>query len=504
VERASDDDVPEEATETGTEGVAEDTTTGAHVPTGDGGVPSIGEPTEEEDRTVRQSFELRLRHTPRVPPPARTPRMTSKKATDQGLGSPPLATRAASGYDPVVPPLVAPAPRPPPESDADPEADEGSVTATVPSAKVPKPLPLVTPGSVKIRELSEEDDELDETEIRAFTVPSPVGAPPKPVGPSSDDSVTAEAPPAMKFPQPRPAAGQAPDEVSSSDPMPAAHVMADDAYNADESVTTRGPAVLLYTDDSVTARKPVAKVPAALEVAPLFGDSTEGTTRKVAKPPPSAPAESEVESVKSAPENAAELLGSAPRPGLIADFRDPPSSSSESALHIAPAEAEVGDHASLSALMVNGLEQAAFDKSHRASFDGFANSSTAPSFPTPQSVPPVNSASVPMAVAKTQPRDLVPPPHLQPHEYGAGKKPRYGLLVTLVGIVSFVVPVALFLWLHQFESPTPPERSPTLVASDHLDRADPARGRKPVPSASVSAHPSATATPGKSVTNKRR
>ncbi len=486
------------------------------------------------------------------------------------------------------------------------DADDGSITATAPAPRSllgAASLPLTVPGTVQIRELPsvDEDEALDETEVRTvvsgFTAQEPASTAPLPAAgrpsePSSneadepDDSVTTQAPSAVKnarlpeqddepktsppaplapVPKPIPAAGWRPGEAPPFTIPGGASDDDDesDAYDAEESVTTRGPAVAGYEDDSVTAQAPVAR-PAAPQAPlastmPTFDDGTDGTTKKVAKRmqlPPAASADVETEAdldeeaesittqapghltnmlrVIASPDTiepldsddavenkTAVMLGAPVKPGgaasagslraarplvtgsvgqggaraaAIADVREP---TSDSGLRIARAEVPSGDHASPSALMAGpygrGSDHVAVAQPHL-------------------DLRNVHDAS-PAAFAATEQAFNPSSPHGplgSPHEYDldpTAKKPRYGLLVGLVAVLSFTIPLVLFLWLHQgmMEEEVPP-RTTSEVAPDLVPRGDPARARvikgAQVPSSSASAAPSTTPAPNHGGSNR--
>lgn len=604
----SDDDVPTGETATGhDESPDGDTTAAATAPATT--VPSVVDDDDEEDRTVQQPVDPKLRNaarnavssqgasSQRAPAPARPPppapappmRMTSKKPTAVGLGSPLPITRPAAGLAglPAAPPK-AQAPSPavsPPADDEDSaetiqteaDADDGSITATAPAPRLGvkgASLPLTLPGSVQIRELPsvDDDDALDETEVRTVVsgltneepaAPVPAAGRPSEPPPNEadepDDSVTTQAPSAVKNarlpeqddepktspparlsppPKPIPAAGRRPGD--DAPPFTVPSVASDeDAYDADESVTTRGPAVPEYEDDSVTAQAPVARAaaphtPIALGVPPALDtldDGTDGTTKRVAKraqvPAPGARGEADdadledaesittqapghltnmlrviatpedaIEGDDSAENKTAVMLGAPVKPvgassagalraarpiltgssGLpsgahaaaLADLREP---SSDSGLRVARAEVPSGDHASLSALMsgpvalqpdhVGGTPSAHSDlRSIRdASPAAFANTEQA-----------FNASPHPQGGPQSSLREL---------DFGAsGKKPRYGLLVGLVAVLSFTIPLVLFLWLQQgMAADDALPRTPSEVAPDLVGRGDSARPR---------------------------
>ncbi|MBX3206101.1 MAG: hypothetical protein KF764_13600 [Labilithrix sp.] len=599
----SDDDVPTRATATDHDGGPDgDTTAAATAPAAR--PPSASSSDDEEDRTVQQPVDPKVRTAsrglpesarvpapptpPRPAPPAQPMRMTSKRPTAVGLGSPLPITRPAAGHDvsSKPPPPVSSKPPPPlpskkPPSLSEPakveteaDADDGSITATAPRMGIKAAaLPLTMPGAVQIREMPiEEDEPLDETEVRTLVTapsgepslapaPTPaagkaVDVPPAHEADEPDDSVTTQTPSAVlhallpedeprkappgRPPQPIPAAGRRPGEDA---PYAVASAAAEDedAYDAEESVTTRGPVLAGYDDDdSVTAQAPVTRpnalaplAPAALAQPPTIDDrggSSKKPQPKRQEHAPRAPAESDPDEVESItaqapghltnmlrviaspddaieddepPDNKTAVMLNAPvkpmhstsgslraarpvmsgagqsgsaRAAAIADLREP---SSDSGLRVARAEAPSGDHASQNAMMAAG-----------PMMHGERGSGAQPAFGdlrTNRDVPPSAFANTEQAF---HPPHGAHPQGMREFDFnGAGKKPRYGLLVGLVALLSFAIPLVLFLWLHQDSVDESPPRSASEVTPDLVGRADTPRVRAPksVPPAASSA-----------------
>lgn len=335
-----------------------DDTTGAEVASGFRDVPSVADPIAEDDRTVQ--------HVPRIS-------STSEAESDR---------------------------------------DEATMTAMVGHAAAMMSGPF---GAIAINERNPKDEE---TVLRGFEV-EPSGRALQPAHaagrlPDGDDSITVQGPPAPRFPPPRPAAGQAPDDAPPSDPPTMLRRSTSDAYTTEESVTARGPARLnSYHDDSVTAPKPVAPKPAALEHPPLFGAGAKPTTTA--------------------------------RTSL-----------SGSGLGMAPAPRPPVDYASLSGLVDGSRGQA----------------------PPPERYPSGASftSGRPAGGTSSHPPGPYAPPLQPPPGTDGAKKPRYALLVALVAFVSFAVPVALFLW-RSGGAPTA-AREASVVEDNHVDRGDPTRAKK--------------------------
>ncbi|MCW5833523.1 MAG: hypothetical protein KIS78_14060, partial [Labilithrix sp.] len=143
------------------------------------------------------------------------------------------------------------------------EGDETEVRTLVTSPLAPEAPAAPTPaaGSALVRPLAHEADEPDDS-VTALT-PSIVSA----RLPEEDEPRTS---PPGRLPPPTPAAGRRPGE----DAPRAAADDEEDAYDAEESITTRGPVVAEYEDDSVTAQAPVTRLtplaPPALTRPPTF------------------------------------------------------------------------------------------------------------------------------------------------------------------------------------------------------------------------------------------
>jgi hypothetical protein len=310
-----------------------------------------------------------------------------------------------------------------------------------------------------------------------------------------------------------------------------------DAYDAEESITTRGPAVPVYEDDSVTALAPVTR-PAPRTPgdapSPAPDDGMDGTTRRVAKReslPSVAPADGEVESITTRapghltnmlrviatpddalddepPENKTAVMPNAPvkpaggapstgamraarpivsgssgpagaRAAAIADFREP---SSDSGLRVARAEPPSGDHASLSALMPGSMVHH-HDQAMGAPLGGGdvrGRDASPAAFPIAE-----------QGMGRGPARALHP--SLREPDFGApSKKPRYGLLVGLVAVLSFAIPLVLFLWLQQgaLDASDVTPRAASEVLPDLVARGDSTRSKttKVAPSATTQQH----------------
>lgn len=511
------------------------------------------------------------------------------------------------------------------------EADEedASITATAPAPRVgpaaaaaagvvvkPPPIPLTLPGHVQIREMPPPEDEpLDETEVRTV-VSVPDGAPApnakpaasaKPAAPATpaapapaeeeeelEDSVTTQAPSQVvggrlpeeeepktsppliapqRMPAPIPAAGRSPFDQppipSTSAASPPPDSEDEDAYNVEDSVTTRGPAVPddFELDSSITpaaldqgpessGRWPSPVTPNAAKdgraatmsqalglppkknlagLPPAIEDGTEGTTNRFAgqkkaprpaaaatlaspaalnlPPKVGAAAEEADEDDLQEDNRTAVMLGApvkpngpsgsarAARPQMVAGMATHVSAgvaaraqlpadktSSESGLRVAPEHhqpppPQTDERASLGAMMGNALhanreypsqplpalQPHQVQHHYPASEPNLALGATLP-------------ASSPLMVGQL-PGQMAQVPQMQQYDFASTiKKPRYGLLVGLVALLSFAIPLVLFLWLHQ-NAQEPYIRSPSEVASDKQGFAPPP-GKSLAPAAS--------------------
>lgn len=582
----SDDDVPDLATATGHHRPDGDTTAALTSATDPSTEPWADEDDEQEDRTVQQTVDPQMQSSSssnsvlgRIPPqassvarpapPAPPVRITSRKMTAVGLGAPPPATRAAAGYvpaaaspkDTALPPLTAPGTQA--------EAEDDSITATAPAPRAGAPsagLPMTVPSSVKITEIgSEDDDPLDETEVRtlvgaalpnepASRSPAPAaGTAPDDSGEADelDDSVTTQAPspmtsgrlpeedePKTSPPMLAPAAGRRP-----STPIEQPDGDEDDAYGAEESITTRGPAVQDYGDDSVTAQAPVTRQanPAALQAAPEL-DATD-TTSKLAQrnelpraPSVGAPDDEPASITSEAPaghlsnmlqviasqstspteggddelddstENHTAVMANAPaRPvgaapsGTSRSARVPvPTTSpvggshgasmaelrtdlqeSDSGLRVAHPEQPNVDHASLGAVMTGSAGQPEHVPD-RGSSPALSND------PTNNGRREGANSFVSTEQAFAPPAARPPEPSLRDFDFASTiKKPRYGLIVGFVAVLSFAIPLLLFFWLQSNAVEAFP-RERAELAPDPVGRGDPPR-TKAVPSGKAAA-----------------
>ena len=246
----------------------------------------------------------------------------------------------------------------------------------------------------------------------------------------------------------------------------------DDGYandgDSDESVTTRGRPVEPYADESVTkkdngilslilsARETKGPAGDARARDATLDDGTGGTTEKLRKGGEST-AESKAavpervvasmgDQYDEPPENRTAVMVNAPLKQILAALvaphplppagmpsgtgPAPPAEASGSALRVARAEAPA-DHASLSVPGPVAARQSGLDHTAAAERDGeeaVFDPHASPSAPRPQTQPSLHDA------------DRV-------------EGPRYGLLVGTVALISFLVPVTLFVALRERSEP---------------------------------------------------
>jgi hypothetical protein len=470
---------------------------------------------------------------PPPPPPPKRDESTEAEASDDSI----TATAPVPRVNAPAPslPLTVPGSVQIRELSEAVEGDETEVRTVVTastaaaSASAPRPPPP-------------EDDagEADEADDSVTTqAPSPVA------GGRLPDEDEPETSPPMLAP-PSPSAGRIAATAARGADGPKG-----DAYD-DESVATRGPVIGEY-DDSVTAQAPVtrasAQLPAALQHPPTF-DETDGTTKRVAKhdqvplaPGLDARADADPGSVTSeaphpnmvrvlsvpttglegdplddsAEVRTAVMIHAPPRPagaapsgasrvarapviasgplggGLAAiadlrsDLREP---ASDSGLRVARAEAPSGDHASLGAIMA-GTALGPTERADRGSGPGPVDSAL-------REAPRMNPYGSLDQAAFGPTRG--PQPSQREPDFAGGKKPRYGLVVGVVAVLSFAIPLLLFLWLHSNAVIEVLPREPAEVAPDPVRRADTPRPK----ASSAKPAPSPPAPPRTPIINRRR
>jgi hypothetical protein len=376
---------------------------------------------------------------------------------------------------------------------------------------------------------------------------SPSERPPE--GPSEadegDDSITAQAPSMaervafIESESPRPSPHGTPSAAPAGDTADTSRLRLD-VYEGDESVTTPGPVVLGRTDDSVTEQAPLICVaqhaPAALELpptfdlgaggrnaakrtatAPLSGTPRTGEHERVADDPVAEPlqnppahdgdgdgddpdgddAPTEIAPFRAARRGARPMHGVvSARPAVAGALAldELRMTSSDSGLRLARADEPSGANAAGVSGIVVSSPEAHYEGSQGSSSIAAASTSSGPvlhGWAREAAHGSVASVRQPMLEPASASSSV--------HEHAPGPadttKPRYGLLVTLVALLSVAIPVGLFFWLQRAAPPVPP-RSASELAPDRLERSDPPREKatRPVPadvpsaSASSSAH----------------
>jgi hypothetical protein len=363
-------------------------------------------------------------------------------------------------------------------------------------------LPRDVPGTVEIRTM--EDDLGDETEVRTQPGMPPMEGERESTTPSGGYlslkplvSLGGEARRQQTLPGLAPPTGRgSPDGEPRTVRVVRSEVL-DDPYDADDSITTRGPPVDIYEEESVTSRAPPLKAPFPEEDAYDGDDGTEGTTQKVRRrsgldeadsitarapghltnmlrviasnDPPRLHDDDEV------PENHTALMPNAPpqrpssnappqRPAASAAPQGPVPEGSESRLRAAAAaaRAKLASHGPL------GLPDL-----------GPAN---------------VNMQGDPMASSLSRSMQDASLPHLDiARQAELMRGPRYGLLVGVVAAVCLVVPIALFVALNHAPTAAVPrtasERAPDVVSRDEPARQKATKSAKPLPEAPPPAPP---------------
>lgn len=487
---ASDDGIPSEttATEDGVEPDG-DTTAAATAPA------TLAPENDESDRTVEQPFDpgptnaehiaalaqaLSSPSPPSPPRPSPFVKRAPKASTMIGLGAPSAAAPYPSA--PLRPRPVA-FKAPPPEEDEAAEtaqteanAEDGSITTAAPVRRSGSKS-AVSPGEL----LGALDEALDETEVRtvvsglteeaASTSPLPgAGRPLEPLSSDDDedddDSVTTRTPSALRN-------VRLPDPTVGDDDK--------DAYDADESVTTRGPAVADFEDDNVTAQgpRPAPRAAIPLGARPTLPDEADAALKRAAER--AHDFEEDIESVTTrAPGQLTNMLRVIATPEEPLEG-DEPLDNKTAVMPGAPARASPsGDVGALQrarsiAAGSGGARGAALAELREPSSDsglrlarGDAPSGDQAVMVVP-GVPPLSIQTFNTRHGPLSPQEL---------EFGAAvKRPRYGLLVVTVAIFSFAIPLALFLWLQQGMVEDAPPRVAAEVEPDRVPRGDPARPR---------------------------
>lgn len=464
----SDDNVPGAP---GDDDDAGETTAATKAPAAGILVPSpVADGAHEDDRTVQRNVDARLLRAEHAAKIGGTPaprdaragagvRMTSKKATVQGLGMPGLPSRRS---------------QPPPPLLHEAEEADDSITATAPvlspsasavsSSIVPKP----STGVVRITELEEEGDE---TEVRTVIaavasatpgrLPRPVpaaGRPPAPTMPDEgpdaiDDSVTAQAPAPVRSPADDEPKTQPP-VLSPASPARSPAASTVDDYDTDESVTGRAPAVPYDDDDSVTSGGPAVPAtpsklaPPRIRVLPTLAED---------EPPDNRTAVMANAPVKPFPLNrTVPMQGSA----VVAAPGDP---SSDSGLRIAPNQLDAAEKASVNVLLA-GMPPPVHDTA--------AYAATAPVFS-------------PLDPASLAPAAPVP-----------AKASSYALIVGVVAGASVAIPLVVYLALRgsapvvvpaDVREPATFEHEPVGIVDEARTKA--ARTLPPAPSTTTTAKP---------------
>jgi hypothetical protein len=453
----ADDDVPQRATATGYDGGRAGGSRAA-VPS-----PLVGD--DEDERTVQKRLGAELGSGPtNLPAPAAPP---VRQPPPVGVGGPRTLPRRPTVVGLAPPPATRADPKPAPPPGSLPKSsrpDDGTLTA-VPSTNVgySGALPLTVPNNVQIREVNVPDEPLEETEVRTL-VNSPEEVP----------TVTGE----LSIPIPSGRASALPGNLPT---LVADDTSAEDAYGAEESVTSRE-AATSYDDQSITTLAPTSPRTARL------GDSGSNAPA----PPKERVDTDEAESVtKRAPGHLTNMLRVIASPDEI-----PPDNQTE-VMPNAPVQRSNPAQRGESAWGARGappLERERFEEAEsglqmvipdgsaaeRASVGALIAGTPAA---LPMNAPPMMAdvqgidgarVSFPSAEAFHVASPLQPSPSGQ-FEGGDPsapvKKPRYGLLVGLVAGLSLTIPLVLYLLL-QSASDEIVRRPVTEVVPDLTKRAD--------------------------------
>ena len=271
-----------------------------------------------------------------------------------------------------------------------------------------------------------------------------------------------------KLPAPPPAAG-APPPTSKEPLLP--------ADEESESITTQAPGPLTNMLRVIAADRSSVPDGEAIEET----EPEENRTAVMANAPLIRAAEEHQRQNGRSPLSVPTQLGLGPR-GAAAPQLNP---TSESGLRVARPGSGSGERMSVGAMgaapspvdpRISGIAPSA--RAGDGGPHGLAHANTELAFPQMPGAPPVHQPSM--------------------HDVPVGKGPSYGPLVAIVAIVSFVVPVTLFLALRgsdpEPKTGTPNEASSDMQKLDAPSRAKADKNKKsPDPAGSASAMPSASA-----------
>jgi hypothetical protein len=407
---------------------------------------------------------------------------------DDGAG--PGLTPYAAPASPA-PELTRSAVRPPWEAVSAPVALDVESTWTMIECRDAPPLPLTVPRDVQIREVLR-DEPLDDTEVRTavsspFPDPGrpPTDAPPTDAPPSEppDEDTVVGAPRPPNVPRPLlPRVGPVSTTPAGRNDVVLPELdddddgKDDDAYEADESVTLRGPARSGGT--ALTVPGAARPVPAAGARAPYEDDQNEAAddAESVTKPAPKPLIPSFVTADEAAredePASQTAVMPSSPyRPATGPGMAPPapalapggpawsssapaPRPDSESRLGMAAPEAFASsERVSIGALMPPPPAQPG-SGGHGGIGDAFGSGAYVASGHLSTAAPPTS---------------LPTPPDGAPV-----RKPGYLWLVGLVAGLSVFVPLALFFTLRE-PAAQPASRAPTELVPDPIPRGDPVR-----------------------------
>lgn len=405
-------------------------------------------------------------------------------------------TQGPSPHTQLSPPVPGIAAKPPANGVADVE-----ITSTTLTGNDVVPIPLTLPANVEIRE-AKDDEPVDDTEVRTLVTDSPpVSTDPAPASEPPDEQTlvgTNRAPSAPRQLIPR--SGPTPTGSRKGVILPELDDddgKDDDAYEADESATLRGPARVGGTAPTMPG---VAKAGAAAAPTPYENDADEAAddADSVTKPAPKPLIPRFVSADDAAredqPENqTAVMTGSPYKPPIATTPLTPagpvgasgsvwlpnaPRTDSEKSAKAVAEKYSTGERASIGALLSAPVAR----REPGSGGQAIASDSA------------LVSSSYPYPVGHTS---IAAPPTALPTPPDGAPVRRSGYLWLVAGaaIVSLVVPLAIFLALRT-PAPTEPDRTPAQVVADPVPLADQAREKAPKTGTTASVPPAPGPTKG--------
>jgi len=278
-----------------------------------------------------------------------------------------------------------------------------------------------------------------------------------------------------KLPAAPPPAAGAPPPTSKEPPLP--------ADEESESITTQAPGPLTNMLRVIAADRTSVPEGQAIEEQ----EPEENRTAVMANAPLIRAAEAHQQQNGRSPLSVPTQLGLGPR-AVAAQQLNP---TSESGLRVARPGSGSGERISTAAMnaaptspidpRISGIGPSASARGADGGLHGLAHANTELAFPQMSGPPPAQQPSM--------------------HDVPVGKSPSYGPLVAIVAIVSFVVPITLFLALRGNDA-EPKPGTPNEASSDFQKLDAPSRTKADKNKKSPDAAGSASATPSASASSK--